>query len=254
MQVKTNLFLEAIRAGRPQLGLWVSMGSSLSAEIIAGADFDWVMLDMEHTHTELNELVGQLQVFDAHRTTSLVRPPWNDSVMVKRILDSGAPGLLFPMIQSVEEARAAVEACRYPPRGIRGVAGVHRGSGFGRMKDYFDRIEDETAILLQAETRAAVEQVEAYAEIDGVDGIFFGPADIATDIGHLAQPMHPDVWDLVLPAARKLIAKGVPVGTLVLDKDFAQKLLDEGFTFVAVGTDVALLKNASDALRGSFKT
>lgn len=254
MNLKKNLFLEAIRAGRPQLGLWVSMGSSLSSEIIAGADFDWVMLDMEHTHTELNELVGQLQVFEAHRTTSLVRPPWNDSVMVKRILDSGAPGLLFPMIQSVEEARAAVEACRYPPRGIRGVAGVHRGSGFGRMKDYFDRIEDETAILLQAETRAAVEQVEAYAEIDGVDGIFFGPADIATDMGHLAQPMHPDVWDLVLPAARKLIAKGVPVGTLVLDKDFAQKLLDEGFTFVAVGTDVALLKNASDALRGSFIT
>ena len=253
MQLPENQFLKAIRAGTPQIGLWVSMADAFCAEIVAGADFDWVMLDMEHAHTDLPTLVGQLQAFANVRTTALVRPPWNDAVMVKRVLDAGASGLLFPMVQSVEEAKAAVAACRYPPNGIRGVAGISRATGFGRITDYFERVDDETAILLQAETQSALAQVEAYADIDGVDGVFFGPADIAADMGLMPNTMHEDVWAAIRAAARKLIARGVPVGTLVLDAEFARQLVDEGFTFVACGTDISVLRAGTDALIGKLK-
>ena len=144
------------------------------------------------------------------------------------------------MVQSVAEAEAAVAACRYPPRGIRGMAGTTRANQFGRVTDYFDRVEEETAILVQVETRAAVEVAVEIGQVEGVDGVFFGPADIATDLGHMAQPMHPEVWDLVKPVAQELIAAGVPVGTLVMDPDFARELVAEGFTFVACGSDVGL--------------
>ena len=171
----------------------------------------------------------------------MVRVEWNDAVAVKRLLDLGAPGLLFPMIQSVEEARQAVAATRYPPNGVRGVAGSTRATKFGRITDYASRIEQETTVLLQLETRAAVEQAEAIASVGGVSGIFFGPADIAADMGKVGKPMDREVWELIKPAAKKLKAKGIPVGTLVMDPDFASELLRESFTFVACGSDTCLL-------------
>lgn len=188
-----------------------------------------------------------MQAFEASDTTAIVRVDWNDTVIVKRLLDLGAPGILFPMIQSVEEAKRAVAATRYPPHGVRGVSGATRATKFGRVSDYVARVEAETTVLLQLETRQAVEQAEEIADVDGVTGVFFGPADIAADIGKLGKPMDPEVWGLIKPAAQKLIAKGIPVGTLVLDPAFAAALLKEGFTFVACGTDASLLAKASDA-------
>lgn len=182
-----------------------------------------------------------------------MRVEWNDTVAVKRLLDLGAPGILFPMIQTVEEAKRAVAATRYPPYGARGVSGTTRATKFGRVTDYTAGIEDETTVLLQLETRAAVEQAEAITDVEGVSGIFFGPADIAADIGKLGKPMDPDVWALIKPAAQKLIDKGVPVGTLVLDLAFAIELLNERFSFVACGTDTSLLAKASDHLLASVK-
>jgi 4-hydroxy-2-oxoheptanedioate aldolase len=158
------------------------------------------------------------------------------------------------MIQSVEEAQKAVAATRYPPRGIRGVAGAVRANKFGRVTDYNQRIEDETTVIIQLETAAAIAQAEDIAAVDGVSGIFFGPADIAADIGRLGQPLHPDVWNLIKPAAARLRAKGVPTGTLVMDDAFAAELLDDGFTFVACGTDASLLARGSDALLASVKS
>lgn len=190
----------------------------------------------------------QLRAFAACDTTAIVRAEWNDAVVVKRLLDLGAPGLLFPMIQSVDEATRAVAATRYPPQGIRGVSGTTLATKFGRVTDYTTRIEGETAVLLQLETRAAVEQAEAIADVSGVSGIFFGPADIAADIRKLGKPMDPEVWSLIKPATRKLIAKGMPVGTLVLEPAFATDLLNEGFTFVACGTDASILARGADAL------
>jgi len=254
MNLPPNPFLAAIRAGKPQVGIWCTLANPYTAEVIAGAEFDWALIDMEHSPNDLTTVMGQLQVFAAYDTTALVRPEWNDPVLVKRLLDTGAPGLLFPMVQTVDEARNAVASTRYPPRGIRGVSGMNRANRFGRITDYTTRIEDETAVLVQAETRAAVSRVEAMSEVDGVDGVFFGPSDIAADMGLLGQPMNQAVWDLILPAAKRLIARGVPVGTLVLDPAFAKRLIGEGFSFVACGSDAALLARGGDALLNSMRT
>lgn len=217
--------------------------------MVAHAGYDWVMLDMEHAPSDMASVLGQLQAFSGSETTAMVRPDWNDAVKVKRLMDLGAPGLLFPMVQTPDEARAAVAACRYPPRGIRGVAGLNRANQFGRVADYNAEVENQTVILIQLETRAAVENAAAFAEVEGIDGIFFGPADIAADLGHLGQTLHPEVWEVIRPAAKTLMDKGIPVGTLVTDPNFAAQLLNEGFTFVACGTDVGLLAQGADALR-----
>ena len=252
MKHPENTFLTAIRAGKKQLGLWVSLSDGYAAEVVAHAGYDWVMLDMEHAPSDMKSVLGQLQAFSGSDTTAMVRPDWNDAVKVKRLMDLGAPGLLFPMVQSPEEARAAVAACRYPPRGIRGVAGLNRANQFGRVEDYNTEVENQTAILIQLETRAAVENA-AFAEVEGIDGIFFGPADIAADMGHLGQTLHAEVWEVIRPAAKLLMDKGIPVGTLVTDPDFAAQLLNEGFTFVACGTDVGLLAKGADALRAQVR-
>lgn len=253
MKHPSNKFLAAIRAGQKQLGLWVSLSDGYAAEVLAHAGYDWVMLDMEHAPSDMSSVLGQLQAFSGSETTAMVRPDWNDAVKVKRLMDLGAPGLLFPMVQTPDEARAAVAACRYPPRGVRGVAGSTRANRFGRVTDYYERVEEETAILIQLETRAAVENAAAFAEVEGVDGIFFGPADIGADLGHLGQTLHPEIWELIRPAARALIDRGMPVGTLVTDPDFAAELLNEGFTFVACGTDTGLLSRGADALRAQVQ-
>lgn len=254
MKLRENRFLSAIRAGRQQVGLWISLSNAYAAEAVAPAGYDWALLDMEHSPNELTSLLGQLQAFAATDTTAIVRPDWNDAVKVKRLLDLGVPGLLFPMVQTVEEAKAAVAACRYPPRGKRGVAGTTRANGFGRITDYYAQVENQTAILIQLETVDAVENAAAFTQVDGIDGIFFGPADIGADMGHVGQPMHPDVWQLIRPAARALMSRGMPVGTLVSDPAFAAELLNEGFSFVACGSDAGLLSKGADTLLGQVRS
>lgn len=248
MEFPANPFSRALRAGDRQIGLWISLSSHYAAEVVAPAGFDWALIDMEHSPNDYFSVLGQLQAFAASGTTAIVRAEWNDTVAIKRLLDLGVPGLLLPMIQTVEEAERAVAATRYPPRGVRGVAGSTRANRFGRVKDYVSRVEEETALLLQLETRAAVERAEEIAAVDGVNGIFFGPADIAADLGFVGQPMHDQVWSLIRPVAKALIDKGVPVGTLVQDPAFAAGLLNDGFTFVACGADTAILARGSDAL------
>jgi len=258
MEMDRNAFTHALKQHEKQIGLWVSMSSPYGAEVVAPAGFDWALLDMEHSPNDYFTLLGQLQAFAASNTTAIVRPEWNNPVVVKRLMDLGVPGLLFPMIQNVEEAKQAVASTRYPPKGIRGVAGSTRATKFGRVKDYNTRVDEETTVILQIETLEALEQAEAIAAVDGVDGIFFGPGDISADIGKLGKPMDKEVWDLIKPVAKKLMNKGMPVGTLVLDPDFAAELLNDGYTFVACGMDTSLLARASDALlakvKGDIKT
>ncbi|MEM9604450.1 MAG: aldolase/citrate lyase family protein [Pseudomonadota bacterium] len=253
MKLPTNAFLSALRSGTPQIGLWISLASNVAAEVVADAGFDWVLLDMEHSPNELPVVLSQLQVFASRDTTAIVRPQWNDPVLVKRLLDVGAEGLLFPMVQNATEADAAVAATRYPPRGIRGVSGTTRANRFGRIGDYFSRVEDETAVLLQVETREALATASEIGERDGVDGVFFGPADISASLGHLGQPMHPETWDLIRATAKPLMDRGVPVGTLVFDPALARQLIDEGFSFVACGSDLALLARGADALHAAMR-
>ncbi len=248
-----NPFLAAIRNGKQQIGLWVSLPDALTTEVIAGAGYDWLLLDMEHGATDLADLRTQLQVINGYDSTAIVRPDWNDPIKVKRLMDLGAPGLLFPMVQNAEEAKAAVAATRYPPKGTRGFGGTTRATSFGRDKTYAHNVEDQTAVLLQVESLEALQNIEEIAAVDGVDGIFFGPADIAADMGYLGQAMHDDVWAKILPAAMRLISQKMPVGTLVRDVAFARRLLGAGFTFVACGSDAALLAQAADTLLSDMK-
>ena len=253
MNLSQNRFSRALASGDRQIGLWVTLCSNFAAEVVAPAGFDWALIDMEHSHNDYTSVLGQLQAFAAYDTVPIVRVEWNDAVAVKRLLDLGTPGLLFPMIQTVEEARAAVAATRYPPHGIRGVSGSTRATKFGRVKDYTARIQDETAVLLQIETQAALERAEEIADVAGVTGIFFGPADIAADMGMLGQPTAREVWERIRPVAQRLMATGMPVGTLVSDTTLAAELLGEGFTFVACGSDTGLLARGSDALLSDVK-
>ena len=253
MKLATNPFTHALAAGDKQVGLWISMASASAAAITAPAGYDWALIDMEHTHADPAAVLGQLKAFEASPTPAIVRVPWNEPITVKRILDLGAMGIMFPMIQSVQEARAAVAATRYPPHGNRGFAGSTHATKFGRITDYVARIDDEMTVILQLETADAIAQADQIAAVDGVSGVFFGPADIAADIGLTGQPMHADVWALIKPAAKKLADAGMPVGTLVLDPAFAADLLNEGFTFVACGTDTAVLARGADALLADVK-
>lgn len=254
MKYASNPFTHALRSGKPQIGLWVCLSGGYPAEVVAPTGYDWVVIDMEHSPNDLMSVMAQLQVFEVSETVALVRPDWNDTVQVKRLLDIGAPGLVFPMVQSVAEAEAAVAATRYPPRGVRGVSGSNRANKFGRVRDYFDRVEEELTVIVQLETREAIAQAIEIGNVDGVSGVFFGPADITADMGLLGDVMNKGAWeDVIMPAARALMDNGVPVGTLVLDPDFAAKLLKDGFTFVACGVDTALLANASDNLLAKMK-
>ena len=253
MKLPANRFLAAIRSGQPQIGLWLSLSSAFATEAVAGSGFDWMLIDTEHSPNDLNSVMAQLQVLAAHPVTPIVRPDWNDPVLVKRLLDIGAPGLLFPMVQTPAEAEQAVAATRYPPHGIRGVSGCTRANAFGRMTDYFSRVGEETAVIVQVETRAAVEQSLTIGRVAGVDGVFFGPADIAADIGLLGKPADPAVWEVIRPAARRLIEAGIPVGTLVFDPAFAKSLLGEGFSFVACGSDAVLLARGADGLSSRMR-
>ncbi len=253
MKMPKNAFKAALRAKEKQIGMWVTTASPLVAELVAGAGYDWLCVDMEHSPGDVMMTMQQLQAIAPH-TSAIVRPPWNDEVMVKRLLDAGAPGLLFPMVQTEAEAQAAVGATRYPPHGVRGVAGSMRGSQWGRITDYAARAAEETIVILQLETLAAMEVADQIAAVDGTDGVFFGPADIAADMGMLGQPMHADVWAKIMPVAQRLMDQGMPVGTLVTDANMAVDLLNKGFTFVAVATDAGLLAKAADGLLAQVKS
>ena len=253
MKLAPNTFKHAIEKGEKQIGIWISLCSNFAAEVTAHSGYDWALIDMEHSSNDYLSVFGQLQAFASSDTTAIVRVEWNNSVAIKRIMDLGPQGILFPMIQSVEEAKQAVAATRYPPKGVRGVAGATRATKFGRIKDYYENVDKETAVLLQLESLEAMSHAEEIADIEGVSGIFFGPADIAADMGKLAQNTDPEVWANIKATAKNLMAKGMPVGTLVFDPNFAIELLNEGFSFVAVGIDASILAKASDNLLAEVK-
>src|ERR1041384_8021971 len=193
LQLPVNTFNTAVRANRPQIGLWASLCSNIATEVIAGSGFDWILIDSEHAPNELPIVFSQLQALVGGTAAPVVRPAWNDMVLMKRFLDVGVQNFLVPYVQTPEEARAAVAATRYPPQGIRGVAVSHRANRYGRVKDYFKRANDEICVIVQIETRLALQNLEAIAAIDGVDALFVGPSDLAAAFGHLGNNAHPEV-------------------------------------------------------------
>ena len=182
--------------------MWSSLGSNIVAEVLAYAGYDWIVVDTEHAPSEPLEVLAQLQGLATGTAEPVVRVAWNDAVLMKRLLDIGARSLLVPFVQSAEEARAAVAATRYPPQGVRGVSVSHRANRFGRVRDYLQTAHQEICVLVQLETRAALDALEAIAAIEGVDGLFIGPSDLAADLGHLGNAAHPDVQAVIAERAR----------------------------------------------------
>jgi 4-hydroxy-2-oxoheptanedioate aldolase len=252
MELPVNRFKHALAAGDAQIGLWCSLSSHYTVELVAGAGYDWLLIDMEHAPNDLESVLTQLQAAAAYPTHPIVRVPWNDVVTIKRVLDLGAQTILIPMINSVEEARAAVSYCRYPPGGVRGVGGTTRATRFARIRQYPQKVERELCILLQVETEPALEQLEAIAAVDGVDGIFIGPADLHASFGQVGERHHPEVWPRIEDAIRRIRACGKAPGFLTGDEPDARRILEIGGQFVAVGSDSGLLASAADSLCRRF--
>ncbi len=248
-----NAFKQALVRGERQVGMWSALASPIVAEILGGAGFDWVVIDGEHAPNDIPSLLGQLQAMRGGTAEPVFRVPWNDTVIIKRALDVGARTLIVPFVQNAEEARRAVAAMRYPPHGVRGVAVVVRASDFGRTSHYLEKAHEEACLLVQLETRAALKEIEAVAKVDGVDGIFIGPSDLAADMGHLGNPKHAEVQAAIRDAAKRIRAAGKPAGTLVRNAEDAEQMFEAGFTFVAAGVDSALLARNAEALAARLK-
>jgi 4-hydroxy-2-oxoheptanedioate aldolase len=253
MELQRNAFKAALKDGRLQIGLWSSLCSNVAAEVIADSGFDWILIDTEHSPNEVPDVLAQLQACGRGTATPIVRPAWNDPVLIKRYLDIGATTLLIPFVQNAEEARRAVAACRYPPAGIRGVTTMGRGSRYGRVADYLKRADGEIGLLVQIETGAALDVLEEIAAVDGVDGVFIGPADLSASLGQIGNPSHPAVQEAMKGAVDRLRAVGKPAGILAPREDDARRYIEWGYTFVAVGTDIGLLARHADALAKRFR-
>ncbi|EMM3171700.1 4-hydroxy-2-oxoheptanedioate aldolase [Serratia marcescens] len=250
----TNHFKRALQEKRPQIGLWLGLCSSYSAELLAGAGFDWLLIDGEHAPNNVQTVLGQLQAVAPYPSRPVVRPPWNDAVIIKQLLDVGAQTLLIPMIQNAEQARDAVRATRYPPHGVRGVgSALARASRWNRVPDYLQQADEQMCVLVQIETREAVKNLDAILQVGGVDGVFIGPADLSADMGFAGNPQHPEVQRTIDDAIARIRAAGKAPGILMANKALAQRYLEAGALFVAVGVDTTLLARAAEALADEFK-
>src|SRR5262249_53944448 len=204
VEIARNEFKRALARRELQIGLWSTLCSPMGAEIIAHSGFDWIVLDTEHSPNELPGLVAQLQAMSRGTASPVVRAAWNDAVLIKRILDIGAQSILLPYVQTVGGAGRAVQAVRYPPRGIRGVSGSSRASQYGRVKNYLRQADEEICLLVQIETQAALGQLEAISATEGIDGVFIGPGDLSASLGHLGDIQHPETQAALKDAAVRL--------------------------------------------------
>jgi len=254
MDLPQNAFKRALKAGKPQIGLWSSLSSNYTVEVIAGAGFDWIVLDSEHSPADLENLLTQLQAAAPYPTHPVVRVPWNDMVTMKRVLDIGAQTLLVPYVSTAAEARNAVSYTRYPPTGARGVAGTTRATRFGRVKDYAKRAQEEICVLVQVETQGALDNIEAICAVEGVDGVFIGPADLHASMGYTGEIANPKVKPLIDEAIRRIRKCGKAPGILTPSEADARHWLECGALFVAVGSDVGILARGAEALAAKFKS
>lgn len=253
MDLPRNHFKHAIAAGNQQIGFWCSLASHVSVEIVAGSGFDWLLLDTEHSPNEIPMVLSQLQAVMEHRVQPIVRPAWNDMVLIKRYLDMGVQTLLLPVVNNAAEAAAAVASTRYPPRGVRGFSGGSRSSRFGRIRDYHTRCEDEICVLVQVETQTGLDNLDAIVATEGVDGVFIGPGDLSAAIGYLGDQGNPNVQKTIVDMIRRIRAAGKAAGILTPDETLARKYIEAGTTFTAVGSDSGLLARQSEALARRFK-
>ncbi|TAM47364.1 MAG: 2-dehydro-3-deoxyglucarate aldolase, partial [Burkholderiaceae bacterium] len=239
-----------------QIGLWLSLADAYSTELCAGAGFDWLLLDGEHAPNDVRSLLAQLQAIAPYPSHPIARVPMGHGhlgeTLIKQYLDIGAQTLLVPMVDTPEQAATLVRATRYPPQGIRGMAGA-RASGWGRNPAYVHEANAQICLLVQAETQTALTNLDAIAATEGVDGVFIGPADLSASLGHVGNPGHPQVQAAIEDAIRRITRAGKAAGILSPDEAVARRYLELGATFVAVGLDTNLLVRHTSALAARFK-
>ena len=254
MMDANNRFKQALAGNEPLIGLWLGLADSYCAEICATAGYDWLLIDGEHAPNDLHTMLQSLQAIAAYESHPVVRIPHGDPALIKQVLEIGATTLLVPMVETGEQALELVKAVRYPPEGIRGVgSGLARSSRWGAIPDYLRGANDNICLLVQAETRRAVENIREIASVPGVDGVFIGPADLSASMGYLGQPGHPEVMQLIESAIATLKEVGTACGILTTDERLAKHYLALGASFVAVGVDATLLAQTTRGLLSRFK-
>jgi len=249
-----NQFKKDLKAGKKLVGCWSSLASPITAEVLGLAGFDWILLDGEHSPNDVLTFIPQLMALKDSSAAPVARPPWNEPIIIKRLLDAGFVNFLIPFVETAEQAAAAVRATRYPPQGIRGVSVSQRQNKYGTVPDFFKLANESIAVLIQIESRTGVENIDAIAAVDGVDGIFVGPSDLAAAYGQLGNPGHADVQAATKHIYELALKAGKAVGTLAPVEADARRYMEWGATWVAVGSDLGLFRGATQALRDKFKS
>ncbi|MEO5707179.1 MAG: HpcH/HpaI aldolase/citrate lyase family protein [Alteraurantiacibacter sp.] len=244
-------FKEKLAQGRPLIGLWQALANPYAAEICARQGFDWLMLDGEHSPNSIESLLGQAQAIAAFPVECVVRVAFGEPVVIKQYLDLGLHTLLVPMVETAQQAADLVRACRYPPHGIRGVSSAtSRGANFGQDADYLHKASEKITLIVQIESRTGLDNVADIAAVDGVDALFIGPSDLAASLGHLGDPLHPEVSAAIDSAYAAIAAVGKPAGIFAMSPGHARACFAQGFAFASVGTDIGLMiKGAQDILK-----
>lgn len=254
MPAPKNKLKAALKAGQVQTGLWLSLANSYSAELLGDAGFSWLLIDGEHSPNDLQTIMQQLQVLRFSESSVLVRPPIGEPWLIKQLLDAGAQSLLIPMVDNREQAEMLAKAVRYPPRGIRGVgAGSARASHFGYIADYTATADEEILLILQVESLKAVEAIDDIASVDGVDCVFIGPSDLSADMGFLGNPYALEVQAVIEGAIERILKHGKAVGVYMANADYAKRYIELGATFIAIGSDAALLSQAARQVQALYE-
>ncbi|PBI80578.1 2-dehydro-3-deoxyglucarate aldolase [Rahnella victoriana] len=251
-QMIPNRFRQDLLQGKTLIGCWSALCSPITTEVLGVAGFDWLLLDGEHAPNDVTTFVPQLMALKGSRSAPVVRPQFNDPVVIKRLLDIGFYNFLIPFVETQQQAELAVASTRYPPAGIRGVSVSHRSNMFGTVPDYFNSINDNIAVMVQIESQQGVDNLDAIAAVDGIDGIFVGPSDLAAGMGHLGNAGHPDVQAAIRHIFARAKAHGKASGILAPVEADARRYLEWGATFVAVGSDLGVFRAGTQALCDRF--
>ncbi len=249
-----NTFKQRLRSGQAQIGLWLGLANPYCAELAANAGFDWLLIDGEHAPNDLRSLLGQLQAVAPYASQPVIRPVIGDTALIKQVLDIGVQTLLVPMVESAEQARELVRATRYPPFGVRGVgSALARASRWNTVPGYLDQADEQMCLLVQIENREGLANLDAIAAVEGVDGVFIGPADLSAAMGHRGNPGHPEVQAAIEDAIARIQRAGKAAGILSADEKLARRYLELGAAFVAVGVDTTVLMRGLQGLAATFK-
>lgn len=253
-QTPRNTFKDALKAGSQLAGLWLGLADPYATEVCAGLGYDWLLIDGEHGPNDLRSMLGALQAAAPYDTEAVVRIPHGDAALIKQVLEIGARTLLVPMVETAAAASALASAMRYPPQGIRGVgSGLARSSRWSRYPNYLHEANDRVCLLVQVETADALAQLDAIAQVEGVDGVFIGPADLSASMGYLGQPSHPEVKAAIEKAIQTIRSHGKAAGILCTDEALARHYTSVGAQFVAIGVDTTLLSQAARALLQRYR-